>query len=88
MDQDTRQKWKHINFQRIVRGLVDIGNHTNIPCIMFLKGASRDTIDEQYLKKLGGNSHMRDFKVAVSTKSEKRGSVKYFVSLSITINIK
>ena len=79
MDQDTRQKWKHINFQRIIRGLVDIGEHTNIPCIMFLKGASRDTIDEQYFKKLSGNNHMRDFKVAVSTKSEKRGSVKYFV---------
>ena len=46
---------------------------------MFLKGASRDTIDEMYFSKLSGTQHMRDYKIAVSTKPAKRGSVKYWV---------
>lgn len=79
LDEEGRAKWKHIVFNRIIRGLVDVGEHTNIPCIMFLKGASRDTIEETYLSKLAGSHHMRDYKVAVSTKRAKRGSVNYWV---------
>lgn len=79
LDKEARDKWKHITFNRILRGVVDIGELTNIPCIMFLKGASRDVFESQYFDRLSGSQHMRDFKCELSTKQEKTGAVKYFV---------
>jgi len=78
MSDEQRNKWKHISYSRILRGLVDIGDEKNIPCIMFLKGGNRDRIWDQYISKISRETHIRTHKVEISVERQKKGAIEYF----------
>lgn len=88
MSEDDKQKHKNVSFSRILRGLLkgemkDAKGKThtveNLPVVMFLKGANRDGIENEYMTKLPKGEHMRDHWVNLTVEERQNGSVDYYV---------
>ncbi len=81
MDDETRKKWEHIKYTRILRGIVDIGDELkNEPCIMFQSGSANiRKFDEDYVRSGNLKGHYRDHKLELSSEQKKKGATTYFV---------
>lgn len=88
MSKTEQAAYKDITCFRQLRCLVDIEGKTstgedakvtNVPAIMFLKGANFLPFEEEYVKVIPRSANMYDYKAKLSTEKKKQGSVTYFV---------